>query len=91
MLVVTYLNSQVVLPCNTSGNPKPTIKWLKANPYGNRVIEENNRVSVHSNGSVVINNVQYSDKGQYVCRANNSQGRMEKHLFITVKRKLCHV
>lgn len=89
---MAYLNSQVVLPCNASGNPKPTIKWLKAAPYGNRAIEGNDRISIHSNGSVVIiNNVQYSDKGQYVCRANNSQGRMEKHLFITVKRKPCHV
>lgn len=92
VLVVGYLNDQIVLSCNSSGNPKPTIKWMKVNPYGNRAIVPNDRISIHSNKSVVvISDVQYSDKGQYVCRANNSQGAVEKHLFITVKGKLCHV
>lgn len=88
LLIIAYTNSQVVLPCNSFGNPKPNIRWLKAAPYGDKIVKENDRIFIHPNGSLVITNVSYSDRGQYSCRASNSRGIVKKHLLISVKCKL---
>lgn len=88
LLISTFLNSQVVLNCNSHGNPKPVIKWLRATAYGDKILKENRRFSLYDNGSLVIKNVDYSDKGQYFCRATNKHGIIEKHLLLMVKCKL---
>ena len=88
LLISAVADGQVMLTCNSFGNPKPKIKWLKATHYGNKVIKENERISLYDNGSLVINDVDFTDKGQYFCRASNSLGVMEKHLLFMVKRKL---
>lgn len=90
-MIAAFLNGQVVLTCNSFGNPKPVIKWLKATRYGDKVLRQDSKISIHSNGSLVINNVDYHDKGQYSCRASNSVGTVEKHLLVMVKCKLYYI
>ena len=87
-MISAFANSQAVLTCNSFGNPKPNVKWSKVTPYGNRVITENDRISLYDNGSLVIKYVDFTDKGQYFCRASNELGVMEKHLLFMVKCKL---
>lgn len=90
-MVTAYVNSQVVLTCDSYGNPKPVIKWFKATYYGDKVIKEDNRISIYANGSLVIKKISSSDKGQYSCRASNELGVMEKHLLVMVKGKLYYI
>ena len=87
LLISAFANGQAVLTCNSFGNPKPEIKWLKVTPYGNKAIKENNKTSLYDNGSLVIKDVDFTDKGQYFCRASNPLGVMEKHLLFMVKCK----
>ena len=77
-----------MLNCNSSGNPKPKIKWSRVTSYGYKVIKENNRTFLYDNGSLIIKDVDLKDRGQYVCQASNTEGVVEKHLLLMVKRKL---
>jgi len=82
--VIAELDSWVVLPCNASGNPQPTTKWLN---YNDKPIREGSRKSFQTDGSLIIKNIQYRDKGEYTCRAVNSLGTTEKHVLLLVKCK----
>uniref|UniRef100_A0A8C1K6A2 receptor protein-tyrosine kinase n=1 Tax=Cyprinus carpio TaxID=7962 RepID=A0A8C1K6A2_CYPCA len=64
------VESKAVLPCLTSGYPKPEISWIK----GDDLINVNSRISVLESGSLKINNIKKEDAGQYRCVARNSFG-----------------
>jgi len=80
--VIAKASSKVVLPCNASGDPLPTIKWLKID---DKPIREGSRKEFTSDGSLIIRSVQEKDRGQYTCRATNSLGTTEKHVLLIVK------
>ena len=50
------------LPCNASGEPKPTIRWIT----GTAPLPEDPRYTVAEDGSLIIFDVQAVDKGDYV-------------------------
>nr|XP_032625909.1 roundabout homolog 3 isoform X2 [Chelonoidis abingdonii] len=59
------------LQCHVSGNPLPSIQWLKD---GQQVVGRDPRVSLLDNGTLQITNVQVTDSGLYVCVATSSTG-----------------
>ncbi|KAE8632690.1 hypothetical protein XENTR_v10001635 [Xenopus tropicalis] len=61
---------KAVLPCNTLGNPKPSVSWLK----GENTVKENARIAILESGSLRIQKVQREDVGHYRCVAKNSLG-----------------
>ncbi|KAM4808594.1 muscle, skeletal receptor tyrosine-protein kinase [Rhinophrynus dorsalis] len=61
---------KAVLPCNTLGNPKPSVSWIK----GENAVKENARIAILESGSLRIQKVQREDVGQYRCVAKNSLG-----------------
>ncbi|XP_053555980.1 muscle, skeletal receptor tyrosine-protein kinase [Bombina bombina] len=61
---------KAVLPCNTLGNPKPSVSWMK----GENQVKENARIAILESGSLRIQKVQREDVGQYRCVAKNSLG-----------------
>ncbi|KAG8455051.1 hypothetical protein GDO86_001317 [Hymenochirus boettgeri] len=61
---------KAVLPCNTLGNPKPSVSWLK----GENTVKENARIAILESGSLRIQKVQREDAGLYRCVAKNSLG-----------------
>uniref|UniRef100_A0A8C5LUU6 receptor protein-tyrosine kinase n=1 Tax=Leptobrachium leishanense TaxID=445787 RepID=A0A8C5LUU6_9ANUR len=61
---------KAVLPCNTLGNPKPSVSWIK----GENTVKENARIAILESGSLRIQKVQREDVGQYRCVAKNSLG-----------------
>ncbi|MEE6459026.1 hypothetical protein FKM82_000513 [Ascaphus truei] len=61
---------KAVLPCNTLGNPKPSVSWIK----GENAVKENARIAILESGSLRIQKVQREDDGQYRCVAKNSLG-----------------
>jgi len=82
LLVIAKLDSWVVLPCNASGNPQPTTKWLN---FNDKPIREGSRKTFQADGSLIIRNIKNSDRGEYTCRAVNSLGTTEKHVLLLVK------
>ncbi|XP_018584983.2 immunoglobulin superfamily member 10-like [Scleropages formosus] len=65
----------VVLPCETVGEPKPFLSWTKVSTGA--MVAMNTRIhrfEVHPNGSLVIRRVQLQDRGQYLCTVQNQYG-----------------
>lgn len=68
------------LHCVSDGSPKPHVKWTV--PSG-RIIDRpqiSGKYVLHENGTLVIKEATAYDRGNYVCRAQNSAG----HALVTV-------
>ncbi|KAK5858229.1 hypothetical protein PBY51_002386 [Eleginops maclovinus] len=104
---ITYLNNktasefdeQVILTCEASGDPTPTISWS----FENRVFTEGEQASwtrpdkyesldrnivVRSHArvsSLTLKNVLFTYAGQYLCSASNSIGQDEQLMFLEVR------
>ncbi|CAH1270966.1 HMCN1 [Branchiostoma lanceolatum] len=61
---------KVVLTCSVSGDPPPSIRWLKAGEF----VESSNRIRLLENGSLAIFGATVEDQGLYECRAFNEIG-----------------
>ncbi|OCT78704.1 immunoglobulin superfamily member 10 [Xenopus laevis] len=68
-------NSDAFIPCETSGNPTPTIIWTKVSS-GTFVSKTRrvNKMEVFINGTLSISSVGIHDGGQYLCVASNQLG-----------------
>ncbi|CAL1540332.1 unnamed protein product [Lymnaea stagnalis] len=60
--------SELQLPCQASGNPRPDITWT----HNSDSISGNIRARKLENGALSITNVRVSDAGLYECKATNS-------------------
>ena len=60
------------------GFPKPSFKWKR----GNTVLSPNSRLTVLDDGSLKINKVKRSDKGNYTCTVGH--GSTEESVKIEV-------
>ncbi|KAM5290565.1 matrix-remodeling-associated protein 5 isoform 1-T3 [Glossophaga mutica] len=80
--------TDVVIPCEATGKPKPFVSWTKVSTGA--LMTPNTRVQrfeVLQNGTFVIRKVQPQDRGQYMCTAKNLHGadRMVALLSVTVQ------
>ncbi|XP_069470643.1 roundabout homolog 3 isoform X2 [Ambystoma mexicanum] len=65
------VTSSVQFQCQVTGNPLPSIQWLKD---GQRIVGSDSRVSVLENGTLQVTNLQVADSGLYMCVATSSTG-----------------
>ncbi|KAL1110142.1 hypothetical protein AAG570_008219 [Ranatra chinensis] len=69
--IIIPWRQNVSLPCRSVGIPAPKISWT----FQSNVIEgNNNRYQVRKDGTLHIRDIQHSDKGNYSCSAENSNG-----------------
>ncbi|KAJ7319639.1 hypothetical protein JRQ81_019150 [Phrynocephalus forsythii] len=77
--------SDVVIPCDATGEPKPFLSWTKISTgkisFANTRIQ---RFEVLKNGTFIIRNVQLQDRGQYLCTAQNLHGVDKMIVLLTV-------
>ena len=73
----------VILSCEVSGVPEPTIKWTKNNESYSFVLHSNLRVMDGGKKLEVIN-TQIVDSGRYSCIASNDAGSSIKDFLVTV-------
>ncbi|XP_063306235.1 matrix-remodeling-associated protein 5 [Pelobates fuscus] len=74
-----------VLPCETVGEPKPSISWTKVSTGA--VMTANTKIQrfeVLDNGTLHILNLQLQDRGQYLCTAQNLHGSDKMIITLTV-------
>ncbi|XP_054915223.1 matrix-remodeling-associated protein 5 isoform X2 [Poeciliopsis prolifica] len=66
----------VTLQCNAKGDPVPVVTWMspKNKPISNAI----DRYKVLKDGTLVVQNVQKFDGGNYTCMARNSVGQDNK-------------
>ncbi|XP_062558821.1 basement membrane-specific heparan sulfate proteoglycan core protein isoform X3 [Armigeres subalbatus] len=68
------------ITCEASGNPHPTIKWtLSGNPFAPNVQQNGNTLR--------ILNAQPSNRGVYICVAENSEGMDRSYTVVDIDRR----
>ncbi|CAK6968429.1 roundabout homolog 3 [Scomber scombrus] len=74
--------STAQLHCHIMGNPIPSIQWEKD---GQRILGNDDRISLMENGTFQITNLQETDSGIYTCLASSSSGETSWSGALTVK------
>lgn len=70
------------MTCKVLGAPKPNIKWIH-----NGKELTGGRYEIKANGDLVINQVQFDDRGDYTCYAENKLGNTSASATLNVKCK----
>ncbi|XP_057206392.1 roundabout homolog 2 isoform X11 [Triplophysa rosa] len=76
------VDSVALLKCHASGEPVPTISWLKD---GVSLLGKDPRMSLQDAGSLQIKGLRLSDSGIYTCVAASSSGETSWSSFLEVK------
>ncbi|XP_078538491.1 neural cell adhesion molecule 1 isoform X4 [Lissotriton helveticus] len=83
------LEEQITLTCEASGDPTPSITWRMATRNissdektldGRIVVSSHARVS-----SLTLNDIQYTDAGEYICIASNTIGQDSQAMYLEVQ------
>ncbi|XP_048270397.1 Down syndrome cell adhesion molecule-like protein Dscam2 isoform X5 [Bombus terrestris] len=69
VLVVPW-KQNVTLPCQSVGNPEPSVTWKQ---WG-QIVKSSNRVSLLTEGSLQIMDLHREDSGNYTCYVKNRHG-----------------
>ena len=69
-----------MLNCEVTGYPDPTVTWYK----DGSLLATDDRVMVHNDSVVVINNAFSTDSGIYTCSAANVAGNSSASTELTV-------
>ncbi|XP_022672206.1 basigin-like isoform X1 [Varroa destructor] len=78
----------LTLTCKARGSPTPTIKWLKdGEPLIMDERMEKQDIDSVKDAKLIIRNLQYSDKGKYVCQATSLNVTTEVEINVRVKDK----
>ncbi|XP_050520545.1 neuroglian isoform X2 [Daktulosphaira vitifoliae] len=78
--VETVDGRTVIIGCKNSGVPKPQVKWTR-----NLIELTGGRYTILSNGDLQINDVGFTDTGNYTCIATNNYGTANASGTLTVK------
>ena len=71
---ISVLNHTLAqLNCSAKGEPPPIITWT----HNGDMVTPDDRISIDSNGSLIISIIALSDMGNYRCLATNLLGVME--------------
>ncbi|XP_015460649.3 matrix-remodeling-associated protein 5 [Astyanax mexicanus] len=64
------------LKCSAKGEPNPLVLWFS--PTNRAIPSASDKYKIHDDGTLVIQNVQRFDGGNYTCLARNSAGQDRK-------------
>ena len=70
------------LECLVFGIPKPEIKWTGPDEEPIIVSESDSRISIDSDGSLILSQAELSDIGPWTCEAINSVGTASRQIDI---------
>ncbi|EHB08765.1 Down syndrome cell adhesion molecule-like protein 1 [Heterocephalus glaber] len=72
--VTTPWMKDVRLPCNSVGDPAPTVKWTKDSEDSAIPVSMDGHRLIHTNGTLLLRAVKAEDSGYYTCTATNTGG-----------------
>ncbi|XP_055948498.1 hemicentin-1-like isoform X2 [Argiope bruennichi] len=79
--MVIQENTSLILNCNSTGNPSPSIMWLKD---GTELEADENLILSSDSAQLEIPNVEAYHSGTYLCIATNVAGSAEKEFNVDV-------
>ena len=78
--ILKSMGTNIMLPCNVAGRPRPEIYWLDPN---NRIIgNDDPRLTVLPSGTLSINDLKWVDMGSYTCIARNALAKDSIATFV---------
>ncbi|KAK2835266.1 hypothetical protein Q5P01_015750 [Channa striata] len=81
VVVNVLVGSSVTLKCESNAIPPPTITWYK----NGRVVTESGNLRILAKGQMLeIKGSEVSDTGQYVCKASNIAGQVDKNFHLNI-------
>ena len=78
------INTLAILPCEASGDPPPTITWMK-NVEPISELQFDPRITINGTGSLKIENLKAEDTGLYTCTASSESGETSWSASISVE------
>nr|CRZ24661.1 BMA-UNC-89, isoform b [Brugia malayi] len=75
---------KVIFECKVIGEPQPTVSWFHEKTA---IVEEASKTIIESEGAIqrlVIVSADVIDRGQYICLAENVEGKAESKAILTV-------
>ncbi|XP_072043107.1 protein sidekick-2-like [Amphiura filiformis] len=82
-ITVSSVGSVVDMPCQATGNPRPTVTWYR-NAINVEIITDQ-RYQVLASGSLQIQNLKASDAGMFQCLVANEVGEDIKDTWLQVQ------
>lgn len=76
------VGESVTLECGVSGHPHPRVSWTLGT---GSPLPQDPRFTITSSGGLFIQNVTFSDQGQYNCNASNTEGSIRATARIIVQ------
>ncbi|XP_070688049.1 hemicentin-1 [Pempheris klunzingeri] len=81
VVVNVLVGKSVTLECESNAVPPPTITWYK----NGRVVTESANLRILAGGQMLeIKGSEVSDTGQYVCKATNVAGQVDKNFHLNI-------
>uniref|UniRef100_A0A8B9H722 Hemicentin-1 n=1 Tax=Astyanax mexicanus TaxID=7994 RepID=A0A8B9H722_ASTMX len=75
------VNNFISLSCESNAVPPPTIMWYK----NGRLLTETANLRIHNEGQILeLKGTEVSDTGQYVCKATNVAGQVDKNFHLNI-------
>ncbi|MCJ8746806.1 hypothetical protein PDJAM_G00145990 [Pangasius djambal] len=84
LAVISTVGAEVVIQCQVSGHPVPSIEWSK---HGQSVRTGGKITKGVRNATLYISSVRNYDEGFYTCSASNSVGQDEKTTSLRIAAK----
>ena len=79
--VTALTNTSITIECPTSGVPTPMVTWTR----DGQEIPNGEKYKVQEDGSLVINEADGDDSGQYTCTADSVAGKDSMSSTVQVK------
>ncbi|XP_051012859.1 immunoglobulin superfamily member 10, partial [Acomys russatus] len=74
-MVKSASGESLALHCVSDGIPKPTVKWTMPSGHVIDRPQVDGKYILHENGTLVIKETTVYDRGNYICKAQNSVGQ----------------
>lgn len=79
--VETFTRTTLTLTCSVEGTPQPFVSWNK----NGESLKSKDRVSISSDGTLVIKNTLVTDTGRYMCLATSLVGETYQVSSVVVR------
>lgn len=79
------IGQNVIFECKFDGDPKPSVTWYHVEKNGAKTQITNGIISIPEGSQLQLPSVGISDKGEYVCEANNGIETMSQHAYLVTE------
>ncbi|XP_010221676.1 PREDICTED: contactin-2 [Tinamus guttatus] len=80
-LIPAARSGKVIIPCQPRAAPKATVLWTK----GTELLTNSSRVTITTDGTLILQNISKSDEGKYTCFAENFMGKANSTGILSVR------